>query len=58
MNRAVARILTRLYPRTWRERYGAEFEALLERDDGGFRVLANTICSAIVNRCSQRKEEI
>src|SRR5436309_11782890 len=29
MNRVVARLLTRLYPRRWRNRYGAEFEAFL-----------------------------
>jgi hypothetical protein len=29
MNRLLARALTRLYPRAWRDRYGAEFEAHL-----------------------------
>ncbi len=33
MNRVVARWLTRLYPKAWRERYGAEFEALLRDED-------------------------
>lgn len=28
--RSAARLLARLYPRAWRERYGAEFDALLE----------------------------
>jgi hypothetical protein len=46
MNRAVARLLTRLYPRAWRERYGAEFEALLEDSGVGLRTSANVIWSA------------
>jgi hypothetical protein len=29
MNAKVAHLLTRLYPRAWRDRYGEEFEALL-----------------------------
>lgn len=37
MNRTLARVLTRLYPRRWRERYGAEFEAMLEEGRGDFR---------------------
>lgn len=30
MNARAAHILTRMYPRWWRHRYGAEFEALLQ----------------------------
>jgi hypothetical protein len=37
MNRALAQVLTRLYPRRWRERYGAEFEAMLEEGRGDRR---------------------
>ena len=29
MKRVAARLLTRLYPRQWRNRYGAEFSAFL-----------------------------
>ena len=41
----VARLLTRLYPRRWRERYGAEFEALME-SSRGWRSAFNVIWSA------------
>ena len=45
MNATLARMLTRLYPRAWRNRYGAEFEALL-LDLTTFRSVADIICSA------------
>jgi hypothetical protein len=35
-----------LYPRRWRERYGIEFEVLLQTGRGGFRGAANVIWSA------------
>jgi len=47
MNRALARLLIYLYPRDWRERYGAEFEALLQSGRGGLRTLANVVWSAL-----------
>lgn len=47
MNRRVARLLTRLYPRAWRERYGEEFEALLQNDRGALRTSANIFWSAL-----------
>ena len=47
MNPRLARLLTRLYPRRWRERYGAEFEALLEMGCGDFRAAANVVRSAL-----------
>jgi hypothetical protein len=50
MNPKLARLLTRLYPRSWRERYGAEFEELLETGRGGFRTFANVACSGIRER--------
>jgi hypothetical protein len=46
MNPALARLLTRLYPRHWRDRYGDEFEALLEMGPSDFRTLANSVWSA------------
>ena len=49
MNVRVARMLVRLYPRAWRDRYGCEFEALLE-DSGGFRTCLNVACSAFSER--------
>jgi hypothetical protein len=47
MNPVVARLLTALYPRRWRERYGDEFEAFLQTSEGGFRAAANVIWSAL-----------
>ena len=50
MNPRLARLLVRLYPRPWRERYGAEFEALLEDGSGGFGAAANVAWSALRER--------
>jgi hypothetical protein len=47
MNRKVAHLLTRLYPRTWRERYGAEFEALLQNGPSDLSTAANVVWSAV-----------
>ena len=47
MNHSLARLLTRLYPRPWRKRYGAEFETLLQSNKGGLRTLADVVWSAI-----------
>jgi hypothetical protein len=47
MNPRFARLLTRLYPRLWRNRYGAEFETHLQIGGGGLRVSANVIWSAL-----------
>ena len=41
MNPKLARPLTRTYPRSWRERYRAEFEELLETGRGDFRTVVN-----------------
>jgi hypothetical protein len=46
MNHLAARLLTRLYPRPWRDRYGAEFETFLQSGEGGFGTSANVILSA------------
>jgi len=40
----------RMYPRSWRERYGAEFEELLETGRGGFRTVANVVWSGLRER--------
>ncbi len=50
MNRVVAHLLTRLYPRNWRERYGVEFEALLQDGRGDVRTSANVLWSALRER--------
>jgi hypothetical protein len=48
MNPALARLLTRLFPHHWRERYGEEFEAFLEMGPGGFLTAANIVQSALL----------
>jgi hypothetical protein len=50
MKPALARALTRLYPRPWRQRYGVEFEALLEESRGGLMAWANVARSAMRER--------
>jgi len=50
MNDRLAHLLVRLYPRPWRERYGAEFEALLQTGRGGLRTSANVAWSALHER--------
>jgi hypothetical protein len=47
MNPRLARALTQLYPRAWRERYGAEFESLLEAGGEDWKGAANVLLSAI-----------
>jgi len=47
MNRTVAHLLMRLYPRYWRERYGEEFEAFLETHHGDFGASVNVVWSAL-----------
>jgi hypothetical protein len=47
MNPRLARWLTGLYPPAWRERYGEEFEALLEAGPSDLRTLANGVWSAV-----------
>jgi hypothetical protein len=47
MNRRLAHLLTHLYPRRWRERFGAEFEELLLSGSGGLRTTVNVVRSAI-----------
>jgi hypothetical protein len=47
MNPALARLLTRLYPPAWRERYGEEYQALQEMGPADLRTFANSIWSAL-----------
>jgi hypothetical protein len=46
MRRWIA-IAAKLYPRRWRERYGAEFDALMEDVDADWRELANVLGGAV-----------
>ncbi len=50
MNPRLAHLLVRLYPRLWRERYGAEFETFLQTGRGGVRTSANVVWSALGER--------
>lgn len=47
MNRRLAHLLVSLYPRPWKDRYGAEFEALLHAGRGDLRASANVVWSAL-----------
>jgi len=48
MNSRAARLLTSLYPRDWKQRYGPEFEALLVMSRGDLRTLADVAWSALL----------
>lgn len=50
MKRGIARLLLRLYPSSWRQRYGIEFEALLLDTPAGWGSVLNVVCSAVVER--------
>ena len=52
MNAARARLLTRLYPRRWRERYGEEFRHHLETGPDDFLTVVNVVRGAISERIS------
>lgn len=55
MTPRLARLLVRLYPRRWRERYGEEFEALVQISGGGLRTSANVVWSAICEHISSTR---
>ena len=44
------RLITKLYPRAWRNRYGEEFQALLEEVPPGWRPLFNVIWSGLATQ--------
>jgi hypothetical protein len=50
MSSARDRLLLRLYPPAWRERYGEEFLALLEKQPIGPRVVIDIVAAAIGER--------
>jgi hypothetical protein len=50
MKASLSRLLVRLYPRPWRERYGREFETVLQEGRVDFRALTNVIWSAFCER--------
>src|SRR5882724_10639903 len=47
MMKAWLRWSARFYPRAWRERYGEEFDALLEQVDAGWRHVADVLRGAL-----------
>ena len=50
MKRRSARLLTRVYPRAWRERYGEEFTHFLEERNCGARAVLNVVRAAMWER--------
>jgi hypothetical protein len=50
MHERLRRVLVRLYPRAWRDRYGAEFTALLEDSGGGWRFTLDVLWRGIAMR--------
>ena len=56
MSPSLARVLTSLYPRYWRERYGEEFEAFLQSGPSDLRTFANVVWSALWERISPTPE--
>lgn len=55
MKEQVAHLITRLYPRAWRDRYGEEFEALLIVQPGSLRNISNVVCSAFREHIADRR---
>jgi hypothetical protein len=47
VNERLVHLVIRLYPRSWRDRYGEEFEALLIAEPGSLRALVNVVRSAL-----------
>jgi hypothetical protein len=47
MKRGVAHLLTRMYPRRWRERYGEEFEDLLREGRGDVGTWMDVVRAAV-----------
>ena len=53
--RRLVRWATRLYPRRWRERYGAELDALLDDLDLRWRDVASVVQAAVAMRLKSRE---
>lgn len=52
------RLLIRLYPRSWRDRYGEEFEDLLEQEGLRPGVVVNVILHALADRLDVRRHGV
>jgi hypothetical protein len=58
MNPRLAHLLMCLYPRPWRERYSAEFEALPQTGRGDLRRSANVVWSALLMSTSSQLQDL
>jgi len=58
MNRYFTRALIRLYPGGWRQRYGEEFEAMLEDQPSSFRVLSNVLSAGLAQRLEYQTKRL
>ena len=54
MNNCIIRLLVSLYPRSWRQRYGAEFAQLLEELPGRWTDVADVLVGALKMSLSRR----
>jgi len=52
MNPVLVRLLLRLYPALWKERYGSEFSEFLQSEEARLSTLADVVRSAISERIS------
>ncbi len=60
MNRRVAHLLTRMYPRRWRERYGEEFEDFLLEDRADLKTWMDVMRGAVgehIHPTDRRRDE-
>ncbi len=55
MKRAI-KLAAKLYPSAWRQRYGPEFDALLDQSPGGWREFQDVSGEAVVMNVSSKKE--
>lgn len=55
MNRRLARFLLRVYPRSWLNRYGEEFAALLEETNGSPAEILNVIQHGLAERLNSAR---
>jgi len=51
----LAKFLSRLYPKPWRDRYGVEFDALLEDTGADARTAGNLLAGALLMQIQTRK---
>ena len=56
MNLRLARLLVRLYPHAWKQRYGEELEELLQTGGIDFRTVLNVVWAALCERVFPTKK--